>query len=408
VKVLLISTLYPPNLCGGAEKVAHRLAAALIHDGHQVVVVTTQPSGPARQEVVDGAMVYYLPVKNLYHPLEPSEPGPIAKTLWRVIDSHNFFTIPQLTRVIGREQPDVVNTHNIVGFSVAAWSAVRRLDIPLIHTLHDQYLLCHRSTMYKSERNCKLRCLDCRILTLPRKSASSAVDGVIGVSKFILDRHVQFGYFEGSIPKVIYNRGFSHQVNEPVRAEHRRPFRFGYLGQIIPSKGVRDLIAAFKGANLPSAELLIAGNADSPYGVELRRTTLTEPNVHWLGFVDPDLFLRSIDLLVVPSKWHDTAPLVILEAFNHGIPVLGSLRGGIPELIDPATGWLFDPEQESALLQSLTQCYRSQDRLAVMSAACLARTRGIHDTKWSAEYVSAYQSVISKRRPHSAIRVVSN
>jgi glycosyltransferase involved in cell wall biosynthesis len=407
VKVLLISALYPPNLCGGAEKVAHKLATELIHEGHQVVVVTTQPSGLARQQVVDGAMVYYLPLKNMYG-FGFSEPGPISKALWRVIDSYNLFMIPQLIRVIGREQPDVVNTHNIIGFSVAVWSAVRRLNIPLIHTLHDQYLLCHRSTMYKAERNCRRRCFDCRLLTSPRKAASSSVDGVIGVSKFVLDRHLQYGYFVGSIPTVIYNHGFGHQSNEPVRAENNRPFRFGYLGQIIPSKGVSSLIAAFKEAKLPSAELLIAGNAEFAYGVELRRTTLTEPNVRWLGFVDPDQFLRGIDLLVVPSSWHDTAPLVILEAFNHGIPVLGSLRGGIPELINPATGWLFDPDQENALLQSLTQCYRSRDRLAAMSAACLARAQGIHDTKWSAEYVSAYQSVISKRRPHSAIRVVSD
>jgi len=100
--------------------------------------------------------------------------------------------------------------------------------------------------------------------------------------------------------------------------------------------------------------------------------------------------------------------LVILEALNHGVPVLGSLRGGIPELIDPATGWLFDPDQESALSQSLTRCYGSRDQLAGMSAACLARAQAIHNKKWSAEYVSAYQSVISKRHPRSAIRVVSN
>jgi glycosyltransferase involved in cell wall biosynthesis len=243
---------------------------------------------------------------------------------------------------------------------------------------------------------------------LPRKTASHSVDGVIGVSKFVLERHRQFGYFEGSIPTVIYNRGLGHQSNELVRTENKRPFRFGYLGQIIPSKGVWNLIAAFKEAKLPNAELLIAGNADSPYGVHLRRTTLKEPNVRWLGFVDSDQFLGSIDLLVVPSNWHDTAPLVIFEAFNHGIPVLGSMRGGIPELIDPATGWLFDPAHQGALLNSLMQCYRSRDRLAAMSAACFARTRKISDTKWSTEYVSAYQSVMSKRHSRRAIGVAPN
>lgn len=402
MKVLLISTLYPPHLSGGAEKVAHRLAIDLIRDGHRVSVVTTQPSGPARQEVVDGATVHYLPVNNLYRPSKSREPGPFAKSLWRIVDSYNALMIPQLMRVIGREQPDVVNSHNIAGFSVAAWAAVRKLNIPLVHTLHDQYLLCHRSTMYKAESNCERQCVDCSLLAMPRKSASHYVDGVIGVSEFILQRHKRLGYFNDSISRLIYNRGPGHPPATPDLDRSERPFRFGYLGQIIPSKGVRDLIAAFAEANLPSAELLIAGNADSSYGADLRRETRTEPNVRWLGFVDPALFLRSIDLLVVPSRWHDTAPLVILEAFNLGIPVLASSRGGIPELIDSATGWLFDPNVPQALLRGLERCYRSRDRLAEMSAACLLHAGRVHDTTWSAEYVSVYQSAISKsqlRRP---------
>ena len=71
--------------------------------------------------------------------------------------------------------------------------------------------------------------------------------------------------------------------------------------------------------------------------------TKADKRIRWLGFVNQAQFFQEIDILVVPSIWHDTAPLVILEAYSHGIPVLGSNRGGIPELICPDTGWSMNP-----------------------------------------------------------------
>ena len=44
--------------------------------------------------------------------------------------------------------------------------------------------------------------------------------------------------------------------------------------------------------------------------------------------------LRGYDLLAVPSRWLETGPLVVLEAFAAGIPVIGSNLGGISELVE--------------------------------------------------------------------------
>ena len=43
--------------------------------------------------------------------------------------------------------------------------------------------------------------------------------------------------------------------------------------------------------------------------------------------------LAQYDILVVPSQWLETGPLVVYEAFSAGIPVLGSRLGGIAELV---------------------------------------------------------------------------
>jgi glycosyltransferase involved in cell wall biosynthesis len=396
LKILLGSSLYPPNVIGGSEMVVNSLAKELTEDGHEIVVVTTQPNaeGP-RQEVIDGVTVHYLPVKNLYRPFGNFEPEPIRKSLWRAIDSYNVFMMPSLKRVIQLEMPDVVNTHNLTGLSVAMWSVAERLGVPVVHTLHDQYLLCHRSTMFKSGKNCTRKCVDCRILSAPRKMASQKISGAIGVSRFILERHKQLGYFKSAATAIIYNAGRDFRTDGGIPADRTENFRFGFLGQIIPTKGVKELVDAFMEAGVPEAELLIAGKGDSPYAAELRHATAAVANIHWLGFVNRGDFFRGIDLLVVPSTWHDTAPLVVLEALSQGIPVLGSNLGGIPELISADTGWLFDPSAEGSLRDSLRQCFESRSALAEMSRACLTRAIAFRKTKWSTQYVNSFQAAIS-------------
>ena len=176
MKILLGSSLYPPNSVGGAEKVVHALADEFIHEGHSVSVITTQPAGDPQHTIVDGVSVHYVTVRNLYRPFNDFEPGPILKTLWRLIDSYNPLMVRNLARIIACENPDVVNTHNITGLSVAIWAAAKRFGTPIVHTMHDQYLLCHRSTMYKRGKNCTRQCPDCVMLAMPRKRLSETVD----------------------------------------------------------------------------------------------------------------------------------------------------------------------------------------------------------------------------------------
>jgi len=396
LKILLGSSLYEPNAIGGAEKVVQALATDFIRHGHQVVIITTQPKGRAVQRTVQGASVYYVPVRNLYRPFNRDEVGPIRKALWRVVDSYNLLMTPQLSRIISSEKPDIVNTHNISGLSVSLWSAAHRRGVPIVHTMHDQYLLCHRSTMFKNGENCASICADCRLLALPRKLASRRLDAVIGVSRFILERHTQFGYFKCLDSSVILNSGLNKPQQPSVRTGTNRVVRVGFLGQIILTKGLHLLIDSFQRIRALNSELRIAGKGDSLYASELRERTRRHDNIQWLGFVNPAEFFRDIDVLVVPSVWQDTAPLVILEAFNFGIPVIASNRGGIPELMGPETGWLFDPDEPNSLDQALHQCLQSPEKLSVMRRACLTLARQMNSLPWSEAYIAAYHAAIAR------------
>ncbi len=66
--------------------------------------------------------------------------------------------------------------------------------------------------------------------------------------------------------------------------------------------------------------------------------------------------------VVVPSLWHENYPYVIFEAFAKGKPVIGSRRGGIPELVtDGETGLIFEPDDPVELATKIRFLAQNED-----------------------------------------------
>ena len=392
MKIVVVNSSYFPNVTAGAERVVQMLAGELRRKNHEVTIITTQPTGEWRTEQVDDVRVHYIPVRNVYRPFTGTQPPDSRKRLFHLLDSYNILMMRSVSRALDEERPDVVNTHNLAGFSAAVMQWVSRRGIPLVHTLHDQYLLCLRCTMFRGDECCRRPCMECRVCAIPRRIATTRVNVVVGVSRFILDRHLEFGYFPRAAGRVVYNcapRGLSEAARPPTA---RRGVRFGFLGQLRRTKGVHLLVEAFLAAAVPNSELWIAGEGDIEYEEEVRRRADGGPAVRWLGFVRSAELLSAVDVLVVPSIWHDTAPLVILEAFGFGVPVLGARRGGIPEFIRDDTGWLFEPENSGEFRSALTRCVEQRVRLPEMARAARDFAKSFNTTRFVDGYTDAYES----------------
>ncbi|MEQ8822292.1 MAG: glycosyltransferase family 4 protein [Sumerlaeia bacterium] len=133
---------------------------------------------------------------------------------------------------------------------------------------------------------------------------------------------------------VIYNGIDIPPDDEPVLLPDLPKPVFGMLASGHPKKGHRFAMRTWKALGKPGT-LVFAGNI----GPELKAAAEAE-GVLCPGYVEAGPLLRSLDLLLVPSK-AEGIPTVCLEAMARGLPVLASPAGGIPELVKHRkTGYL--------------------------------------------------------------------
>lgn len=401
MKVVLLNTLYHPHRVGGAERSVQLLAEGLLKQGREVVVVTLcKPGASPNQEIINGVRVYRLPLQNSYWPFEygHSKPNILRRALWHYRDRYNQVMGQGVKEILKREKPILLHTHNITGFSVAVWDVAKSLDIPIIHTIRDYSLLCPRG-MYRRGRNCVKPCKICWAYSKIKQKASALVDIAVGVSRFTLERHLTYGFFPNATRAVVHNP-VPLPLEELIRNRDNRraELRFGYLGGLAPHKGVEDLLNALRKLKDEGfIKLLIAGRGVKKYEEALRKLTENLP-VTFLGFVPPETLFNQIDVLVVPSRWHEPFGRVVLEAFSFGVPVIASDHGGIPEVVEKGiTGWLYDPDDPESLKQALMNVFQKWDQLQEMRYQARRKAETFSIDVHIRQYVNLYDKVAKEK-----------
>jgi glycosyltransferase involved in cell wall biosynthesis len=394
---MFLNTLYAPNLVGGAERVVQSLAEGAVDAGHQAVVVSLGEQKGVRSSWVNGVKVYYVGNRNLYWAFREGGAPVALKPLWHALDTYNPLMSREVASILNTDKPDLVHTHTLSGFSPLCWRPIKERGLPLVHTLHDYYLMCPKASMFRGGRNCQRRCSRCLPYSVPRAHHSNLVDVVTGVSDFVLKRHLDHGYFY-KVPekRVIYN-GF--EVGKLIgRAGQRTsPVRLGYLGRIDPTKGLEKLLDS--AGKLPEGgwSLSIGGKGPVDY-VKGLRARCGSSSVRFLGYVAAETFFEEIDALVVPSVWHEPSPRVISEAYAYGVPVIGSRRGGIPELVEEGrTGLLFDPDRPDDLTQKMRTFVADRALAESMSGACLEKAASLLPKNITAQYLDVYAGLAGGR-----------
>jgi glycosyltransferase involved in cell wall biosynthesis len=377
-------------MIGGAEKSVQSLAETLVAMGFNVVVASLSQHDSAFRKQ-RGVTVYDVPLKNVYWPFGNSK-NEISRLCWHLVDIYNPSMSRQVTKIVRRERPDIIHTHNLSGFSVSIWKLASKLNVPLLHTVRDYYLLCHLSTMYRNDSNCLRQCFRCRLFSHFKKYLSCLPNTVTGISQFILDRHLDSGFFPNVESIHVIPNGYGG-INRNIQRPRSKNLRLGYLGRISAEKGIETLLENVRQLNSRGCELHIGGTGRSRYVSELKRQYRDRVSFH--GFVEPQDFFGMIDALIVPSLWNEPFGRTIIEAYYYGVPVIGSRRGGIRELIDEGkTGYLYDPNKSDSLMDVVAKFGDNQGIIMRMQDNCFAHSRKYTPENITAKYVRLYETML--------------
>ena len=389
MKILIINSLYFPNIVGGAEKSVQIIVENLKKFDMIPVVVTI--SDEERIDYINGVKVYYVHHSNIYWSYYSKTKKYILKPFWHLFSLYNFIITKKVNSIIEKENPDVVHTNNLSEFSVGIWRVLRKKKIPVIHTLRDYSLLCPRVTLFMRGSNCKNKKLVCKLILAFRRHFSMYVDAVVGNSYFILREHLNSGFFKNSQQFVVYNSLETEKIIIKQKREHN--LNFGFIGILSYHKGIELLLRLFKESN--ELILHIFGKGINPDYEKYLKNKYSSENIIFHGFVKIEEAFDITDVLIVPSLWNDPLPRVIYEAYSYGIPVIGSNRGGIPEIVETGkTGFIFDPDFKEQLRDKIYILKNNPELLNGMSLECIEKAKDFLPEKTIKRYIDIYNKVI--------------
>lgn len=365
-------------LRGGSERYMFEVSSLLAKAGHDVIHLSMRDGRNEPSPWSDR----FLP--NIDY-REKASPGERLRHAAQVIWNREAYrTVIDLVRA---EKVDVAHIHNIAHqLSGSVVAALARTGTPMLHTLHDYKIVCPAYRIFRDGKRCEScrghrywnavrhRCLlDSRpasavaaleaslysITGLYRKN----VDLFHAPSLFMKRTMERWGLEGGGIAHLPYTIDLAEY--EPGGADEGY---FLFAGRLSAEKGLDTLLDAAE--RLRDVPIVVAGDGPLRERCEARTRDRGLASVRFaghLGFRDLAKAMRGCRALLLPSDWDDNSPLVIYESFAYGKPVIGSDRGGIPEMVLPGrTGLLFPAGDGKALATAIGQLNDRPDRAREM------------------------------------------
>jgi len=267
-------------------------------------------------------------------------------------------------------RPDVVHVHNFFPqISPSIYDACLDEGVPVVQTLHNYRLICPGAMLMRDGKICE-QCIAgspyqavwygcyrgsnlgslvvAHMVAQHRKQGTwqYKVNRFIALTNFAKSKFVEAGF---PADKIAVKANFLH---DPLQEAHRPnptiPGFVLFVGRISEEKGIKTLLQAWSALDNQSL-LKVAGTGP------LEALLQGKNNIAALGTqtaVAISRLMQQAAFLVLPSEWYEGFPLVLVEAFAHGLPVLASRLGSMADIIkDGETGLLFEPGNPQELAE---------------------------------------------------------
>lgn len=397
MRVLLVHNYYRRGSPGGEDSVFEAERSMLVAAGHEVAVYTRSNDELQETRWRDR----WQGVSQLLFPARAS------RELAEIFDSFH---------------PQIVHAHNLFPLIGSALLAVAgKRNVPIVQTLHNYRVSCLVATHFRNGAVCNRCCLGnplsgvlhgcfrnsklaSAVLALATtrwarrlKKTPDAVK-VIALTEFAADRLRREGLSHEQIfirPNFFNPPPVGTDTSLAVSRDGK-PYAV-FSGRLSEEKGVLDLLSAWREVNGVTLKILGDGPLRSTIEARVSSGGL---DVELLGMCSRADTLRVVAgalFQIVPSRWFEGMPLVVLEAWGLGVPVLASRIGGLEEMMANGNrGLLFELGDAESLTYQIRALIGSEALRHHLRDAGLAAVKD-HEYGRSVRSLEAiYSSVINR------------
>lgn len=362
MKILLCKSHFAGPV-SGADETLVAYATHLHKRGYQLVVVLLYPPSNSDQ--------YYARLKNAGVEVVSIVSFPLAHSVLRRVKALLFFFsrfihLPAKPRHLGRN----------IWQRISQW-------VSLIYQKHcrNYFKRCHADLIH-------VLTPDPGAAVMIRAGAAAGIPVLyqeLGTPQYLPDLEIHYKRFANVIPlcsevaalspRLAQQWGEKFLPSQPISVlpllvedrlcAHTQPpqsvagVTFGFAARLESGKGPMTLVKAFARVRLELANtsLKIAGAGTQERAVRALATELGVLDACALlgAYTDPEdksAFMQGLDVFMLPTLAEGT-PNSIVEAMAHGLPVIASAVGGIPDLITAETGILVPPDDTEALANAM-------------------------------------------------------
>jgi len=381
MKILHIATGFKLSFPGGITNYVRSLAAVQAASGDEVHVLARPDDSTAYPSGVT---------------LKPYMPSCVAP--FSLENVRRDPSTSQIVKLLEEERYDMAHFHMALDLPLHFLRDFADFHIPYAVTLNDYYFVCPRIFMVDASSSvCREidlgKCKSCigRLdqiqfvrraakklrVPLPRIASTAAEERLTVMRSFLRSASLLLAastrtaeIYSNAVPDAhfeIEQIGNESANMPPAIKTKSEKIRFTALGTLSKSKGAGVLEEILKRAHRSDAEFHFYGRAHEGYGRRLCRLGLIDHG----AYVPEDLpaIMAKTDVGIVMPIWEDNGPQVAMEFVNNRIPVLGTRRGGIPDIVSEDAGFLFEPDSEEDLERAINWIERvSLPELSVISS----------------------------------------
>ncbi len=353
MRILFVLHQFYPEFSAGTEQVTLNLARSAQRAGHHAHVLACVTDARNSPATPDPGFPELLQTVHQGVPITLISQGRLSPFSHIGFDS-NPKLIERLSAWMTRERLDACHVLHAMRMSDAL-VALQRCKIPYLMTLTDFFTPCFRINLVNGQGAlCDgpeegERCVrDCLVAPWTPESLRAryrhAQDLLAGALRRVCPSEYVAERFREAFPELEF-LVIPHGIDLlALTAGESKPQKeddalvFGFVGSIVPQKGLDMLLRAFARVPDPHVRLRLCGGffGDPVHAQEVRQLMEKDPRVEWLGQVPHAAvfeMLRALDVLCLPSRVPESFSLVLHEACAAGVPALVSALGAPGALV---------------------------------------------------------------------------